>query len=35
MLDLVAGDSLLISAHLRHRVERTSLDALWLAVHFK
>jgi len=33
-LDLVTGDALLIPAHLRHRVERTSQDALWLAVHF-
>ncbi|MEP6673339.1 MAG: cupin domain-containing protein [Chthoniobacter sp.] len=32
---LGAGDYLLIPAHLRHRVERTSEDALWLAVHFR
>jgi cupin 2 domain-containing protein len=33
-VELKAGDSLLIPAHLRHRVERTSDDAIWLAVHF-
>ena len=30
---LKVGDYLLIARHLRHRVERTSSDALWLAVH--
>ncbi|HEY3897462.1 MAG TPA: cupin domain-containing protein [Chthoniobacter sp.] len=34
-VELKAGDSLLIPAHLRHRVERTSEDAIWLAVHFQ
>lgn len=34
-IELVAGDFLLIPAHLKHRVERTSKDALWLAVHFQ
>jgi cupin 2 domain-containing protein len=33
VIDLKAGDYLLIPAHLKHRVERTSPDALWLAVH--
>ena len=33
-VELRAGDSLLIPAHLQHRVERTSEDAIWLAVHF-
>jgi cupin 2 domain-containing protein len=28
------GDFLLIPARKRHRVERTSLDAIWLALHF-
>ena len=32
-VELKAGDYLLIPAHLKHRVERTSPDALWLAVH--
>ena len=32
---LRAGDTLLIAAHARHRVAKTSDDALWLAVHFK
>ena len=31
---LRAGDHLLIPAHKRHRVERTSSDAVWLALHF-
>ena len=31
---LHAGDSLVIPAHRRHRVERTSHDAVWLALHF-
>jgi len=30
---LTAGDPLLIPAHRRHRVERTSVDAVWLALH--
>lgn len=34
-VDLGAGDYLLIPAHLRHRVETVSADALWLAVHFR
>src|SRR5260221_3442453 len=33
-VDLTADDYLLIPAHVRHRVERASQDALWLAVHF-
>lgn len=33
-MTLEAGDSLLLPAHCKHRVERTSEDALWLAVHF-
>jgi cupin 2 domain-containing protein len=31
---LTAGDPLLIPARCRHRVERTSPDAVWLALHF-
>lgn len=34
-LQLSAGSSLVISAHLRHRVTRTSADAEWLAIHFR
>lgn len=30
---LTAGDPLLIPAHRRHRVDRTSEDAIWLALH--
>ena len=30
---LQAGDHVLVPKHQRHRVERTSADALWLAVH--
>lgn len=33
-LDLIRGDSLLIPAGRRHRVERVSNDAVWLALHF-
>ena len=32
---LVKGDYVFIKAHQRHRVESTSADALWLAVHLK
>jgi cupin 2 domain-containing protein len=32
--ELKKGDYLFIPAHTRHRVSRTSPDALWLAVHF-
>jgi len=33
---LVAGDSLLLSAHVRHRVEWTdpAVDTVWLALHY-
>lgn len=36
-VSLAAGDHLLIEAHRRHRVERTSIDppCVWLAVHGK
>ena len=33
-LALKAGDYLLIPAHLKHRVECCSDDALWLALHY-
>ncbi|MDD2706389.1 MAG: cupin domain-containing protein [Verrucomicrobiae bacterium] len=33
MLDLKAGDHLLIPAHQKHRVAAVSRDAVWLAVH--
>lgn len=33
-LDLNAGDYLYLAARRRHRVEGTSPDAVWLAVHF-
>lgn len=35
-LEMHAGDSTLIPAHRRHRVERTSTDppCIWLALHF-
>lgn len=32
-IDLKSGDHLLIPAHQKHRVEKTSADALWLAIH--
>ena len=34
-LALTAGDPLHIPAHRRHRVERTSPDAVWLALHYQ
>ncbi|MFM1941091.1 MAG: hypothetical protein RI897_73 [Verrucomicrobiota bacterium] len=34
-LDLTGGDALLIPQRLRHRVMRTSRDAVWLALHFE
>jgi len=34
-IEFAAGDALLIPAHRKHRVERTSADAIWLAVHFQ
>ena len=34
-VDLKAGDHLLIPAGRRHRVEQTSHDAVWLALHFR
>jgi cupin 2 domain-containing protein len=34
-LTLAAGTPLLIPAHCRHRVEHTSPDAIWLALHYE
>jgi cupin 2 domain-containing protein len=34
VLELAAGDSILIPARSKHRVESCSQDALWLALHF-
>ena len=34
-LRLAAGDFLPIPAHCRHRVDRCSPDALWLALHYQ
>lgn len=34
-LSLKAGDHLTIPAGMRHRVESTSEDAVWLALHFR
>ena len=33
-LELAAGDSLTIAAHQRHRVISTSVDAVWIALHY-
>lgn len=35
--EMVAGDSVMIPAHVRHRVEATSRDpvCIWLAVHYR
>lgn len=35
ILALAAGDPLHIPARRRHRVERTSPDAVWLALHYQ
>lgn len=35
LVGLAAGDYLLIERHVRHRVDKTSSDALWLAVHYE
>lgn len=35
MLSLEAGDSILIPAHMKHRVVATSFDAVWIALHFR
>jgi cupin 2 domain-containing protein len=32
-VELQAGDWLLLAAHVRHRVEQVSSDAVWLALH--
>jgi cupin 2 domain-containing protein len=34
-LELRAGDYLVISEHLKHRVAWTSADAAWVAIHFQ
>lgn len=34
VLELVAGDSILIKAHQKHRVAQTSVDAVWIALHY-
>jgi cupin 2 domain-containing protein len=33
-LQLRPGDSLIIRPHLKHRVARTTTDAVWLAIHY-
>jgi cupin 2 domain-containing protein len=35
MVELTAGDHLTIPKHVRHRVHRTSEDAIWLALFLK
>ncbi len=34
-LTITAGDPLLIPAHCRHRVDHTSPDAIYLALHYQ
>ena len=34
-LSLDAGDYILIPARLKHRVTYTSIDAVWIAIHFQ
>jgi cupin 2 domain-containing protein len=33
VLNLIAGDAIMIHAHQKHRVAKTSLDAVWIALH--
>jgi cupin 2 domain-containing protein len=33
-LKLKAGDYLVIPAHMKHRVDQCSLDAVWVVVHY-
>lgn len=33
-IELAAGEHVHIPAHLRHRVEEATVDAVWLALHF-
>ncbi len=35
LIRLQEGDHLLIPSHLKHRVQQTGPDTLWLAVHIK
>ena len=35
LLELEAGDCLTIAAHQKHRVAETSVDAVWIALHFR
>lgn len=35
LIELKAGDHLMIPAHKRHRVQSTSPDAVWVALHFR
>jgi cupin 2 domain-containing protein len=35
LIDLKAGDHVMIPAGTRHRVEATSADAVWVALHFR
>jgi cupin 2 domain-containing protein len=35
MVEMRTGDHLLIPKHVKHRVERTCAEAVWLAVHMK
>ena len=35
LIQMSAGDHLLIPSHVRHRVNQTGPDTVWLAVHMK
>lgn len=35
IIELTEGDYVLIEPHKRHRVEKTSENAIWLAIHYK
>ena len=35
ILELVAGDSLIFEPHQKHKIIKTTVDAVWIAVHFE
>jgi cupin 2 domain-containing protein len=35
ILELVAGDSVIFEPHQKHRITKTTVDAVWIAVHFE
>jgi cupin 2 domain-containing protein len=35
ILELEAGDSLIFQPHQKHKITKTTVDAVWIAVHFE